>query len=133
MYKCDRRKEVCRLFGRQKRMHIASEVPQLPPSFEFAFTLPPREELLTAKKLPPYCITAIFWFTASAKVVTAKNEKNAYRLKFSAVWQYRPRLCPPEKPLPMTTLDNSNNRVQSYRRIKINSIHWLEHVGYHSS
>ena len=59
MYKDDRRKEVCRLFGRQKHMHIGSWAPQLPPSFEFTFTLPPKNgKPLTAKKLPPYCITA---------------------------------------------------------------------------
>ena len=51
----------------------------------------------TAKKLPPYCITAekippYFGFTASAKVVTAKKEKTANRLKITAVWQYR-RAC----------------------------------------
>ena len=34
--------------------------------------------------------TASFWFTASAKVVTAKNKKTANRLKITAVWQYRP-------------------------------------------
>ena len=35
--------------------------------------------------------TAIFWFTASAKLVPAKNEKTANRLKkITAVWQYRP-------------------------------------------
>ena len=50
---------------------------------------------LTAKKIPPYCITAekippYFGFTATAKVVTAKNEKTANRLKITAVWQYRP-------------------------------------------
>ena len=33
--------------------------------------------------------TAIFWFTASAKIVT-KNEKTANLLKITAVWQYRP-------------------------------------------
>ena len=38
----------------------------------------------------PWKNTAIFWLTASAKVVTAENEKTAYRLKITAVWQYRP-------------------------------------------
>ena len=50
MSKGDRRKEVCRLFGRQKHMHIASWAPQLPPGFEFTFTLPPENDKpLTAK------------------------------------------------------------------------------------
>ena len=40
-------------------MHIASEAPQLPPSFEFTFKLPPKNERpLTSKKLPPYGNTA---------------------------------------------------------------------------
>ena len=46
-------------------------------------------------RVPPYSITAeklpqYVGFTVSAKVVTAKNEKTANRLKVTAVWQYRP-------------------------------------------
>ena len=50
--------------------------------------LPPknyRRMALPPKKIPPY-----FGFTASAKIVTAKNEKTANRLQITAVWQYRP-------------------------------------------
>ena len=45
----------------------------------------------------------IFGFTASAKVVTAKNDETAYRQKITAIWQYRPA-CVRLKPLPRTTL-----------------------------
>ena len=58
-------------------------------------SLPPKNEKPpTAKKLPPYGITAEqlpphFGSTASAKVVTADNRKSAYRRKMTAVWHYR--------------------------------------------
>ena len=103
MYKGNRRKEVCRLFGHQRHMHIASWAPQLPPGFEFTFTLlPENEKPLTAKTyrriaLPPNNYRrialppknpAIFWFTASAKVVTAEKRKTSYRQKITAVLHY---------------------------------------------
>ena len=132
MYKGDRWKEVCRLFGRQKRMHIAiarhrnyrqvlnwrsryrrKTKNRLPPKNFRRIALPPnnyRRIALPPKKyyrfrqsryrrqmknrLPQKNYrrknTAIVWFTPSAKVVTAKNEKPANRLKITAVWQYRP-------------------------------------------
>ena len=95
MYKGNRRKEVCRLFGRQKHMHIGSKAPHLPPCFEFTFTLPPKNEKpLTTKKLPLYCFTAekippYFGLPLPPKSLPPKNEKNAYRQKNTAVLHYR--------------------------------------------
>ena len=40
----------------------------------------------SANKLPPY-----FGFTAFAELVTAKEQKTAYRPKITAVWYYRPK------------------------------------------
>ena len=89
MYKGDRRKEVFRLSGRQKHMHMASYAPQLPSSVELTFTLPPKNkekrlpskitavlhyhQTITAVLLYRRKSTAIFWFTASAKVVTVEK------------------------------------------------------------
>ena len=96
-------------------MHIASQAPQLPPSFKFTFTLPPKNEKpLTTKKVPPDYIPPYFGFTASAEVVTAKNEKTANRLKITAVWWYRPT-CVRLKPLPTTTLKISGSNFQKRR------------------
>ena len=54
MYKGNSRKDVCRLFGGQVHLLTAIEETQLPPSFKFTFTLPPKNEKpLTSKKLPP--------------------------------------------------------------------------------
>ena len=95
MYKGDRRKEVCRLFGRQKHMHVARSSPQLPPSFECTFTSPPKNEKpLAAKKLPPYCITAekitpYFGLPLAPKSLPPKNEKPPTAKKKSAVLHYR--------------------------------------------
>ena len=75
MYKGNRRKEVCRLFGRQK--HIARHR-----KYRHVLNLRLRcrqknEKTLTVKKLPTHCIIAekipYFGITASAKVVTAKK------------------------------------------------------------
>ena len=59
--------------------------------------LPPKNYRRIA--LPPKKYR-IFWFTASAKVVTAKNEKPAKRLKLppygdrpQELWQLRPQIC----------------------------------------
>ena len=87
--------EVCRLFGHRNYR----------PSFEFTFTLPPKNEKpLTAKNLPPYCITAkqvppycitaekmppYFGLPLPPKLSTHKNEKTAYRQKITAVLHYR--------------------------------------------
>ena len=77
--------EVCRLFGHRNYR----------PSFEFTFTLPPKNEKpLTAKNVTPYRITAeeiapYFGYTASAKVVFAEKQKTAYRHKVSAVLHCR--------------------------------------------
>ena len=71
--------EVCRLFGHRNYR----------PSFEFTFTLPPKNEKpLTAKNVTPYRITAeeiapYFGYTASAKVVFAEKQKTAYRHKLA--------------------------------------------------
>ena len=102
MYKGHLRKKVCLLFGRQK--HMASWTPQFPPSFEFTFALPPKNEKrlppkhyhrialppkkyrpyfglpLPPKSLPPYCITAekippYFGLPLPPKSLPPKNEK----------------------------------------------------------
>ena len=86
VHKADRRKVVCRLFGRQNHMYMA---PQLPPSFQFSFPLRPKNEKpLTAKKLPPYCITAeqippYFGLPLPPKSLPPKNEKPPTACKLS--------------------------------------------------
>ena len=95
-------KEVCRSFGRRKSvarhrnyrlvLSLRSRYRQktknrLPPkNYRHILVLPPPTKSLppenekppTALKLTPY-----FGFTASAKVVTAKKQKTAYRRKFT--------------------------------------------------
>ena len=106
-------KEVCRLFGRRKHvarhrnyrlgLSLRSRYRQksayrekLPPYGITTEKLPLKNgKPPTAEKLPPYGITAekrplYFGFTASAKVVTAKKRKTAYRREITAVWRYRP-------------------------------------------
>ena len=73
--------------------------PQLPPSFQFSFTLRPKNEKpLTAKKLPPYCITAeqippYFGLPLPPKSLPPKNLKKR-RLPPK---QYRRIALPPKK------------------------------------
>ena len=117
MYKGRRRKEVCHLFGRQKHMHIASQAPQLPPIFELTFTSPPKNEKpLTAKKLPPFCVTAKQLPPNKYRhILVYRFRQSRYRQnrkKCQPPENYRrmaipPRLCPPKKPLLTTTLNFS--------------------------
>ena len=92
---------VCSGAKNTKGLHIAGYAPQLPPSFEFTFTLPPKNEKpLTAKKnaailhhrqiitsVLHYRLknTALFWFTASPKVVTAEKRETTHGQKITAV------------------------------------------------
>ena len=81
----------CRRIALRPKKYGHILVLPLPPK-----SLPPRNEKPpTAKSLPPFCISVekirpFVGFTASAKVVTAKNEKTRDCLKITAVWQYRP-------------------------------------------
>ena len=83
------RRENTALVGGPGNMAVYRHILVVPPT---AKTLPPycitAEKRKTAyrQKLPPCCITAekippCFGFTASAKVVTAKDEETANRLK----------------------------------------------------
>ena len=90
--------------------------PQLPPSFQFSFTLRPKNEKpLTAKKLPPYCITAeqippYFGLPLPPKSLPPKNEKppTACKLCFEFSFTLRPKN---EKPLTVPP--------KNYRRIAL--------------
>ena len=108
VYKADRRKVVCRLFGRQNHMYMA---PQLPPSFQFSFTLRPKNEkpLTVPPKnyrriaLPPnkYRHILVYRFRQSRYRRKMKNRLPPANYRRMAI---PPRLCPPKKPLPTTTL-----------------------------
>ena len=81
MYKVNRRKRGLPFVRAPK---TCNKAPQLPPSLESPFTLPPKNgQPLSAENLPPY-----FGFTAFAKAVTAKKRKTAYHRKITTVWHY---------------------------------------------
>ena len=97
-YKGNRRKEVYRLFGRQKHMHTASEAPQLRPSFEFTFTLPPKNEKPLSAKTTTAVLhyhrknAAIFWFYRFRQSRYRRKMKNRLPPK-----NYRRIALPPKK------------------------------------
>ena len=123
MYKGNRRKEVCRLFGRQKHVHIPSWAPQLPPSLQFKFHVTAEKrriaylQTVTAvlhyrRKIPAY-----FGFIASAKFVTAEilkianlKKRTRYRLVALPLKKYRHILVLPLPPrrLPPKTRKSSS-------------------------
>ena len=107
MYKVHRRKRGLAFVRAPK---TCSWAPQLPPNFLSPFTLPPKNEKpLTAEKLPPYGITAIFWFyRLRPSRYRQKNEKPPTPKNYRYVLVLPPRLCSPKKTLPTITLEFSD-------------------------
>ena len=107
MYQVNRRKGGLPFVRAPK---TCSQAPQLPPSFESPYSLPPKNgNPLTAERLPPYeyGITAepYFGFSASRQSRYCQKTKNRLPPKNYRRMALPPRLCPPKKALPTITLN----------------------------